>query len=444
MNKKLMAVAVAGAFGAVGASSVALAQSSTVTISGNLNYIWGQYQNGGNGLNAPNVTTGVQTASTNTKLKYDAMNDSESELVVAGTEALGGGLSAYFTCASSMDVTGTRGANGSGGLCGRNSAIGLKGGFGNAYIGNYDTPAKLVMNNYRVFALSYPMGLGNLFNGASADLQNATAASNASQFANVGGGASMSRRQQRLFTYISPEWMGLTGMAAMSSANEASGYSMGSGIQKPRLYSFGANYVNGPLKIGVGYEIHKDYNPGALSLTNVAGTGNLAGTYSGGTDTSLQLAAGYSFLNNAVVINAIYVKLNYQINGNLTTNQTNWSLNGSWNIAGPHTVRLGYVNVGDTGGNYGAVNSINSPGFGALNGPAAVGQTLANGGAGNTGANKYVFEYAYALSKRTEASFGYARINNDSQANYSIGTGSTGANFGESQTYYGLRINHKF
>ena len=49
MNKKLMAVAVASAFGALGASSVALAQSSTVTISGNLNYIYGQYNNGGNG-----------------------------------------------------------------------------------------------------------------------------------------------------------------------------------------------------------------------------------------------------------------------------------------------------------------------------------------------------------------------------------------------------------
>jgi len=432
MNKKLMAVAVAGALGAIGASSVALAQSSTVTMSGNLNYIYGQYNNGGNG----HTITGA--ANTNSKLSYDAMNDSESELVIAGNEALGGSMSAWFMCSTSLDVLGTRAGNGSGGLCGRNSALGLKGNFGNAYIGNYDTPAKLVMNNYRVFALSYPMGLGTLFNTASSDVGNqstpsSTTATSVTAFSQAGGGASMSRRQSRLLTYISPDWKGLTGMAAYSAANEASGNSMGTGIQKPRLYSFGVNYANGPLQLGVGYEIHKDYNPGGLALSNTTGLGN---TYSGGTDTSWQLGASYKFLNNAVVVNAMYVRLNYQINGNLTTDQNNWSINGAWNIAGPHTVRLGYVDMGTTGGNYGA---------GGAAGPAAmVGAITANGGVGNTGAKKYVFEYAYALSKRTEASFGYAKQNNDSMSNQTVGTGATAANFGESQSYYGLRLNHKF
>jgi hypothetical protein len=135
----------------------------------------------------------------------------------------------------------------------------------------------------------------------------------------------------------------------------------------------------------------------------------------------------------------MYVRLNYQINGNLTTDQTNWGVNGSWNIAGPHTVRLGYTDIGTSGGNYGGGTAANG-----LFAPAAVGGIIANGGAGNTGAKKYSFEYAYALSKRTEASFGYARTNNDSQSNLNVGTGATGANFGESQTYYGLRMNHKF
>ena len=442
MNKKLMAVAVAsavGALGAVGAPSVALAQSSTVTISGNLNYIYGRYETGGNGHGITGAT------STNSKLSYDAMNNSESEIVVQGSETLGGGMSAWFMCSSTFDVLGQSASAGTGGFCGRNSAIGMKGNFGNAYIGNYDTPAKLIMNNYRVFALSYPMGLGTLFNTASSDVNNQTQgaggsgttgtnASAVNAFNQAGGGSSFSRRQQRLFTYISPEWKGLTGMAALSAANEASGNSMGTGIQKPRLYSFGVNYANGPLQLGVGYEIHKDYNPGALTVSNTTGLGNV---YSGGTDTSWQLGAQYSFLNNALKLNAVYVKLNYQINGNLTTDQNNWSINGSWNIAGPHTVRLGYVDMGTTGGNYGG----NPTGFGS---PTMVGAITANGGAGNTGAKKYVFEYAYGFSKRTEMSFGYARQNNDSQSNQNVGTGSTSANFGESQTYYGLRLTHKF
>ena len=65
-------------------------------------------------------------------------------------------------------------------------------------------------------------------------------------------------------------------------------------------------------------------------------------------------------------------------------------------------------------------------------------------GAGNTGAQKYSFEYAYAMSKRTELSLGYAKVNNDSASNQSVGTGSTAPNFGESQSYIGLRAKHSF
>jgi hypothetical protein len=49
------------------------------------------------------------------------------------------------------------------------------------------------------------------------------------------------------------------------------------------------------------------------------------------------------------------------------------------------------------------------------------------------------------VSKRTEASLGYARMNNDARSNFTIGTGgNTLANFGETQTYYGLRVSHAF
>jgi len=205
MNKKLMAVAVAGAFGAVAAPTVALAQSSTVQMFGTINLIYGYYDNGGFGLSS----TG--TANSTQKLRYDAMNESESEIGVKGEEALGGGTSAWFQCLSSFDVTGNRGANGTAGWCGRNSAFGMKGGFGNVFVGNWDTPNKVVMSNYRVFALNYPMGIGMLYNGASSNVGNAnanvaninantTSNSMSSQFMAVGGGASFSRRQTRLKT----------------------------------------------------------------------------------------------------------------------------------------------------------------------------------------------------------------------------------------------------
>jgi len=137
-----------------------------------------------------------------------------------------------------------------------------------------------------------------------------------------------------------------------------------------------------------------------------------------------------------VLVNLIWVNSSYQIDGNLNMTQTNWTVNGAWNISGPHTIRLGYVNVGSTGGTAGA---------GGTNfAPLTVGQMTANGGAGNTGAKKYQFEYAYAFSKRTEVSLGIAQVKNDAQSNILIGTGSTLPNFGETQSYYGLRMTHVF
>ncbi len=448
MNKKLMAVAVAGAFGL---PSLAFAQFSTpdgvtgsnasgsnVTIGGKLNFLYGYYSAGGAGNNIAGVPNTSLAAGYQSKLSGDAFNNSESELDIKGSENLGGGLSAWFQCGSSLDVTGGASGTGTGGLCGRNSAIGFKGNFGNVYGGNWDTSSKMAITPFTVFAQSYPVGNSLVFNGAaSADQGNIAVPSTASAVAQSGGGANFWRRQSRLLTYITPVIQGFQASIGMSAANEQTAQTVGAGINKARLWSTGVNYSNGPLKLGVGYELHKNYNPGALSVTSVVnGVGNVTGNYAGGTDSQLVLGAQYAFMNNSVLVNAIWVNNNYQINGNLNMTQTNWTLNGAWNISGPHTIRLGYVNVGSTGGTYGA--------GGTSFAPATVGQMTANGGAGNTGAKKYQFEYAYAFSKRTEVSLGIAQVKNDAQSNILIGTGSTLPNFGETQSYYGLRMTHVF
>jgi len=448
MNKKLMAVAVAGAFVV---PSLAFAQFSTpdgvtgsnasgsnVTIGGRLNFLYGYYSAGGAGNNIAGVPNTSLAAGYQSKLSGDAFNNSESELDIKGSENLGGGLSAWFQCGSSLDVTGGAAGQGTGGLCGRNSAIGFKGNFGNVYGGNWDTPSKMAITPFTVFAQSYPVGNSLLFNAsASADQGSIAVPTTASAIAQSGGGANFWRRQSRLLTYITPVIQGFQASIGMSAANEQTAQTVGAGINKARLWSTGVNYSNGPLKLGVGYELHKNYNPGGLSVTSVVnGVGNLTGNYAGGTDSQLNLAAQYAFMNNAVLVNLIWVNSSYQIDGNLNMTQTNWTVNGAWNISGPHTIRLGYVNVGSTGGTAGA---------GGTNfAPLTVGQMTANGGAGNTGAKKYQFEYAYAFSKRTEVSLGIAQVKNDAQSNILIGTGSTLPNFGETQSYYGLRMTHVF
>jgi len=451
MNKKLIAVAVASAFGI---PSLALAQfsvpdgvagsnasGSSVTISGKLNYIYGQYANGGQGNALQTTNTAALTAGTANVLSgYSALSNSESQVDIKGSEALGGGLSAWFQCGTSIDVTGSNAATGNAGLCGRNSAIGMKGNFGNAYIGNWDTPQKMAIARFTLFSQSEPLGNSLLFNGAaSADSGNVALISTSSGLAQNGGTSNFWRRQSRLMTYITPVMSGLQASVGMSTDSEANFQSAGIINQKPRMYSFGATYDNGPVTLGLGVEQHRGYNPSAVTgLTAATSLPTSQGNgYIGGTDNIINYAAKYSF-GDAGFVNFIYSDIKYQVSGDLNTSLKNWTVNGRWNLGGPHAIQLGYVNVGSTSGTFGG-------GILATTGvPTRVGQAIANGGAGNTGAQKYQAEYVYAFSKRTELGLRYAMVKNDSQANYFIGSNGTIGGFGEKQSYTGLRLTHSF
>src|SRR5690348_10752478 len=121
MQKKLLAVAVAGA---LGAPAFALAQNATVNVSGRIYLEYGKV-NQGSGL-----------------VDVDMMQTPGSNIGFRGEEKLGGNMSAWFQCESTADV---RGQN-QDGFCGRNSAVGLKGGFGNVFMGVWDTPFKRVQD----------------------------------------------------------------------------------------------------------------------------------------------------------------------------------------------------------------------------------------------------------------------------------------------------------
>ena len=123
MQKKLLAVALAGAFGA---PALALAQSSTVQVFGTM---YGEYSVHVDQGDAPGGAS---------RSNADFIQTPGSEIGFKGEEKLGGGLSAWFQCASTADPRGQS----QNGWCSRNSALGLKGGFGNVFIGNWDTPFK--------------------------------------------------------------------------------------------------------------------------------------------------------------------------------------------------------------------------------------------------------------------------------------------------------------
>ena len=274
---------------------------------------------------------------------------SSNRFGVRGEEDLGGGMSAYFMCSTSMDITGGSASN----MCARNSVIGLKAGWGSLDWGNMDTPAKRLAAQFDPFPISAAMGQG-------AQMWNSTA----SNVSNGGTPASFSRRQQNLITYNMPTMNGFDASFAWSAANEATGSTSASTIQKPRMWSAMAAYTNGPLALGVAYERHVDYNPGQLV------------TYNGSNDTMYTLGAGYTLMGS-LRVSGVYNSINYN---NITAGQDmsvkTWGIYGDWAVSGPHRIRLGYGSQGSTKGTYNGGTA------------AQVGSWTANAGAGQTGAQK--------------------------------------------------------
>lgn len=432
MHKKLMAVAVAGALAAPG---LALAQTSTVQIGGSITVFYYSHDHN----NAAAGKTG------------DILETSEPEMFVRGEEKLGGDLSAWFQCTTSMDAM-VAGASVAAGICGRNSGVGFKGSWGNIWAGNWDVPHKLVFNRIRgAFGGTNPLTGGSatiLAGGSASGAGNSTQAiaTSASTTSTVAGGVTVAnpagfatslsnnpssffRRQASTWTYHSPVWSGFQLQGAFSATNETTGIPSASPL-KPRMYSVAGHYDNGPLYLGLAYERHNDYNPGNTTV----GAGTSA--YNGGSDDSFIFGAGYTFAGK-FKLTGMYLRNNYDTSNSGTMRVKGWGVFTDWNIAGPHTVRAAYAKVSD-------VSGTTSQAVGAYRGPSAAtcGLGSALSCAGDTGAAWWNVHYEYAFSKRTAVLVAYNRIDNDGNAAFSLG--KTAGAAGGDQSALGIGIKHRF
>jgi len=372
MNKKLMAAAVAGVFFT---PALVFAQTATVQVYGKASFEYG-YANQGNGR--PNTDT-FQTPG-------------GSSVGFKGQEQLGGGMSAWFQCESSADV---RGLN-QDGFCSRNSAIGMKGGWGNLFFGRWDTPFKRATLGMVGAGDTGLLGAAFLFSGNSTG----TAASG-------GQGASVSlsrnvwkRRESSLAYYESPSFSGFQVLGAFSAAN-ATAVTDATTNAKPRVASISGIYSNGPLNVALGYERHDNFGSG------FTGTGN--------DDRGWTIGASYNFMGN-LLVGAQYIDTKYEMGGNTEAKKKNWFIGADWNFAGPHHILGAYVDAGNTKG-----NAFTSPAAGG-NGPITPAFTAA--GIANplgTGAKLFEILYGYDFSKRTLVKMGYVHLDNDSGASYSLG-----------------------
>jgi predicted porin len=382
MNKKLIAAAVAGAF----VAPAAFAQNSTVQIYGLLNVEYGYSIQ-------PDAAAGGRS-------NVDALNSGASRIGFKGEEKLGGGLSAWWQCESDLRFLGGA-TQSSGNLCDRNSALGLKGGFGNVYIGTWDSPLKRVSGITRItneagWLGSQLMTLSNAGTGAGA------------------WNGTFSTRNTNTVNYDTPNFNGFSASLQYTTLQVARNNTGTSSITnntlptaKGRQVSLSGQYVAGPMAIVAGYSKHdKD-------RTTVASAAN----YTQGLKDTAWLIGG-TYQVGPVKLGLTYVDAEIETAVGASTERKSWAFAGDWSLGGPHSVKFGYNRAGDAKTN--------------------------TGGGANTGAKLYQIGYNHALSKRTTASLSYARMDNKSAGTYML-TGHSGTpRAGENDSAFVLGLVHTF
>src|SRR4051812_31490281 len=170
MNKKLIALAVAGAC----VAPAAMAQTANpVTLYGRVHATFESVESSGPGAA--------------TQVRRNRVSDQASLLGVRGTEDLGGGLKAFFQLETAFKPDQNDST-----FAARNSGVGLQGGWGSLLIGRWDTPYKVVTTAIDPFG---DVTLGGW-----------TAAMNGSGVRGVQG--QLDRREQNNVQYWSPNWAG--------------------------------------------------------------------------------------------------------------------------------------------------------------------------------------------------------------------------------------------
>jgi predicted porin len=190
--------------------------------------------------------------------------------------------------------------------------------------------------------------------------------------------------------YDSPSFNGLTfsGQVALRDGSGATGANTGNHVEELRhAYVFGANsiYNNGPIQVGIGYELNKKVRGPDLD------------------DYDLTITGGYNF--GIVRVAGVYERLDYDTpSGSLKRDM--WGISGTIPM-GPGSWYLFYGRANDGKG-------------GAADGERIAG--LAKGS--DTSSNQWEVSYTYPFSKRTQVYAGYVKIDNDSNASYTFNINS--------------------
>jgi len=478
MNKKLMALAVAGAVTAPGMAAAqgtsntptqivapaGVASNAGITLYGRLDetIMNSKYSQ------TPGFT-GVSAAGQASEVKKGDLYSPGNAMGIRGREDLGGGTSAWFQLeigvwpSERLDTATTTGNN----WGGRNSAIGLSSGVGDILLGNWDTPYKVTFGTWNSVtsggfsSAGIIMGNGDttgaLNNGlcqttisnTSGSLALAGTAQNSCVTEATANGTAWSRRVNNSVQYWSPIFSGAQVKVMTAIANyQSPGVSpnsgvIASGLPKAKEWSGSLSWARGPLTLGLGYDQHEGLRPGAA-----------ANAVANPKDTAVQLGGKWNFGPGEVGLGYEVLKYGNNAAPNAIDNGmkvTSYVVNGRWNV-GPGAVFANYSMTpgGKDCNATGAFNANTGAGNNVI-GSAACSAGTASSDAGK--AKMYTIGYDYVLSKRTKLYVAYNKIDNGLSTNYYYIAGPAGNNAngtasgviaGTDVTTFGLGVQHTF
>jgi predicted porin len=221
MNKKLIALAVAGA---CVAPTVMAQTANPVTLYGR---VYATFES-------------VEAKGTPNVVRRNRVADQASYLGVRGTEDLGGGLKAVFQLETGFPPDNTTGT-----FASRNSMVGLQGGFGTVIFGRWDSPMKITQTAVDPW--------GDLTNG---DITGAALRQ-----------GDFSQRWNNNVQYWSPTFAGFNARL-MYVANESK-----TAATNPEAYGASLAYSAGPFYAAYAYEKHKNFTAQTVTA-NVSEEGN--------------------------------------------------------------------------------------------------------------------------------------------------------------------------
>jgi predicted porin len=386
MNKKLMAVAVAGALAAPG---VAFAQASSVTISG-------IFKVGVESLSYGNaVTTRLNKSQTR-------VVDNSSRILFNAVEGLGNGMDAI----AQLDIRFSP------------DAAGFNSG-GNTFVGlRSKTWGQLTLGRWDLHYGKQPDDIASKAGALQAtavslmDYIGPNAIANATRTANV-------------VRYDMPNWNGFNATVAWSAnANGASEADItnpvaaGSNSRKGDAWNINPSYTNGPWQVGYSYWRSKPDLPAVIGATpNNVLAGNTV-------DQRGDVVYGY-YKFGGFKVGAAWnrSKLEAAVGGALVAEREAWTIPVSY-VWGPHNVYAHYTVAKDI--------------------------KDAAGTDSDTGARMISLAYVYDLSKRTSVGLTYSQIRNEAGINYNhftsaaLGSADAVTTNGEDPRLIQATIRHAF